>query len=307
MRFVLRLIDWKRAVLLLPVLAALAALLYFFALRGSTADTPRASLLDTAPAPGTSVGTTQGKSARDFLAYAPDGTPVRLSDLRGRPTVINFWATWCGSCTAELPDLRDLQAEVGPENLNVIAVNAGERSGAASEFMNWLKAPDFKVAMDPTLVIADAYGVRGMPQSVFVDSAGVIRAIYAGQLDKDRMMRYLSATNEGADAANEPGPLRFLTGVGRDHVLEVKDGHGQVTFTSKSLRCDDSYCSTPIIEALSAAVGVLSVEQHLDADPAQIIVEYAEDETDAETLTNLLVRQLNSHEDPLYSAPLDVQ
>jgi thiol-disulfide isomerase/thioredoxin len=150
--------------------------------------------------------------------------------------VINFWATWCASCTKELPDLRDLQAEVGSENLNVIAVNAGERSSAASKFIRWLKAPDFKIGMDPTLVIADAYGVRGMQQSVFIDSAGVIRAVYVGQLNKDQMMRYLSATTEGADATNKPGPLRILTTVAREHVLLVKPlGDGEVTFASKSL------------------------------------------------------------------------
>ena len=307
MRFVLGLVDWKRALLLLPVLAALAAVLYFVVLRGSTAGTPRASLLETAAVPGTSVGTTQGKLARDFLAYAPDGTPIRLSDLRGRPTVINFWATWCGSCTEELPDLRDLQAEVGPENLNIIAVNAGERSSTANGFMKWLKAPDFKVAMDPTLVVADAYGVRGMPQSVFVDSAGVIRAVYVGQLDANRMMQYVTAAQTGADATNQPGPLRFITTVARDRVLEARRvSDGLFEFRSKSLRCDDSYCAQPVLDELTDAPGVLSIEAHLERDPATVVVRMDENVTGRQRLAELLADELEQLGDPLYTRPIEI-
>lgn len=107
-------VDGRRALLLLPVLAAVPIALYLLVWRDVDSTTPRPSLLNTVAPAGASVGTTKGRLARDLVAYSPDGEAVRLSKLRGRPTVVNFWATWCTSCLAEMPDLRDLQAEVAP-------------------------------------------------------------------------------------------------------------------------------------------------------------------------------------------------
>lgn len=132
-------------------------------------------------------------------------------------------------------------------------MNVGEDSGAAKRFLRELDAPDFYVGMDPTLAVADAYGVRGMPQSIFIDADGIIRAVYVGQLDEDLMREYFRAASLGTDEADRPGPLRFVTTVARERALEVDplDG-GRVEFRSKSLRCDDAYCATPVVDTLSA-------------------------------------------------------
>ena len=306
MRFATALVDWRRAVLLLQLLVAAGAAIYFFGLRDTTSSTPRATLLRTTAPEGVSVGTKKGQFAREFQAYSPEGELVRLSDLRGRPSVINFWATWCTSCLAELPDLRDLQNEVGAEHLNVLAMNVGESSAVARKFMNVLGAPAFHVGMDPSLVIADAFGVRGMPQSVFVDADGFIRATYVGQLKPSVMRDYVCAASAGSDAVEVCGPLRFVTTVARDHVLEVRTlAGGRVEFRSKSLRCDDAYCAEPAIDAVARDEGVLVAEKHLDQDPPVIVVTFDENAATLKDVAEAFAARVAS-QDPLYERPVTI-
>jgi cytochrome c biogenesis protein CcmG/thiol:disulfide interchange protein DsbE len=308
LRVVTGFIDWKRTLLLLPVLAALGVGLYFFAGRSSTASTPRASLLETSETSGVSVGTTKGRLARDFRAYSPQGELVTLGELRGKPVIVNFWATWCASCRVELPDLRDLQAGVGADALSVLAINVGERAGKAGDYLDDVDAPAFRAGLDPTLVVADAYGVRGMPQSVFIDSAGVIRQVYVGQLSREQMEEYLAATVAEQNAGDPTGPLRLVTTVARDHVLEIREPSAdEVEFVSKRLRCDDSYCADAVIDALAAANGVLSIERRLQADPPAVLVRFESGLTTVQALTDVLTSRLEEHEDPLYDSPLQIE
>ena len=106
------LVDWRRLVLALPLLLVVGVGMYFVLDRGGpSASTPRAALAETPPGSVDKVGVQRGQLARDFIGTAPDGSVVRVSDLRGRPTIINFWATWCTSCLAELPDFKEVQQE----------------------------------------------------------------------------------------------------------------------------------------------------------------------------------------------------
>ena len=301
-----RLVDWRRALIAVPVLA-LAAGAYVLIGRGTSASTPRATLADTPPGSVQKVGVKKGQLARDFIGVSPDGTPVRLSDLRGQPTIINFWATWCTSCVAELPDLKALQQDAGAGRLNVVAINAGEDSAAAKRFLNQLDAPAFRVGMDPTLVVADAYGVFGLPQSVFVDADGVVRAIYTGQLSKDLMQEYVRAASSGTDGADPPPKVRLVTTVARDHALEVRpSGRNAVDLRSKSLRCDESYCATPVIDALAHLDGVQGVDRMLSEDPPRILVTFDDARTGADAIASALAASLNQLGDPLYERPLEI-
>ena len=307
MRLLTAIVDWRRALLLLPLIVALGAVLFVLASRDDAAGTPRAVLVDT-PGTGADAGTTKGKLARDFIAYSPEGEAVRLSDLRGTPAIINFWATWCASCAAELPDLHDLQTDLGPERVRIVIVNVGEGSERARGFLGDVRATSLTVAMDPSLVIADTYGVRGMPQSVFIDSAGIIRAVYTGQLKTDVMRDYLDSTSRGADQPDDQlGPIRLVTTVARDHVLEVRSlNDGRAEFRSKSLRCDDAYCAEAVVDAVAAAEGVLSVERQLGQDPPTIAVTFDPQRTDVRRLAAFVAGQIEEFPDPLYTRPLEV-
>jgi cytochrome c biogenesis protein CcmG/thiol:disulfide interchange protein DsbE len=300
-------VEWRRLLLALPFLIAAGAAAFVLLPRRGPGETPRAALVDTPAGPVRTVGVRKGQLARDFSGQAPNGTAVRLSDLRGKPTIINFWATWCASCLAELPDLKALQQEIGADNLNVLAVNAGEGSAEAARFLKVLDAPGFHIAMDPTLTVADAYGVFGLPESFFIDAAGVIRATYTGQLSKGLMQQYVQAALSGTDGGDPPAKVRLITTVARDHMLEVHAlSPDTIEFRSKGLRCDDTYCGAAAIAALERAGGTLRVERYLAEDPPRIVVTLDPSRTDEDRLTAHLADALRGLDDPLYERPLEI-
>lgn len=300
-------IDWKRLLLAAPLLLAAGVGVYVVAARGGAADAPRASLVETPPAAAAEVGVQEGELARDFVAKAPDGTPVRLSELRGRPTLINFWATWCGSCLAELPEFKAFQEEIGTDRLNVLAINLGEDASTAQGFIDELQAHGFRFAVDPTLVVADAYAVYGLPTSVFLDADGVVRGIYAGHLRRQELEAFVAAAASGQTAEAPETRIRLVTTVARDHLLEVRDaGDGRADLRSKSLRCDDSYCAAIVLNDLESASGIVAIERHTDEDPPRVLVAYDRDALDIEGVARMLAEALDAFGDPLYERELEI-
>jgi thiol-disulfide isomerase/thioredoxin len=302
-----RYVDFRRLAVALPLLVAVALALYAFVPRTDTSTTPRAVLAETPPGadPEVRAGVQKGRLARDFVALSPDGDEVRLSDLRGTPVVVNFWATWCASCLAEMPDIHDVQREVGTENLHVVVVNVGESSDTAREFLDWLDAPAFRPGMDPTLVVADSYGVFGLPLTVFIDADGVIRATYAGHMSKDLIREFVAAAIGGSDADDpEPRP-RLVTTVARDHVLVVAQADAGVEFRSKRLRCDETYCPSDVVDALRAHDGVLRVDEWRSDDPPRVSVRL-DAGVASDSVVELVERLLRESEDPLYQRELEV-
>jgi len=307
---VLAVINWRRLVLAAPVLVALAfGLVVLLRASDATATTPKAVLLETPPVAGGGAGVVKGRAARDFTATTPDGGSIRLSDLRGKPVVINFWATWCTSCLTEMPELRDIQQEFGAENVHVLAVNSGESKAAAQEFLEFLEAPDFKTVFDPSLAVTDAYGVIGLSHSVFIDATGVIRATYTGQLSKDLMREYIEAASAGTTTGEPPFKFRLPGSVeARTSVLLVEEiEHGVARFTSKRLRCDDSFCGAPAIDALAAQPGILAIDRDLEADPPAITVTFEPQVMPLSRLGESLASLIEQQEDPLYQQPVTIE
>lgn len=137
---------------------------------------PTAQLL----ADGNSQASVQtGAPAPDFAVVLENGHFLRLSDLQGRPVVINFWATWCGPCRLEMPEL--MRAATTEPNLVMLAVNVQEAQTTVAPF-----AEEFvmttPVVIDPEGVVQRLYEVRGLPTTVFIDKDGRIDAVYAGAL-----------------------------------------------------------------------------------------------------------------------------
>jgi cytochrome c biogenesis protein CcmG/thiol:disulfide interchange protein DsbE len=134
-------------------------------------------------------GVVAGMQAPDFTLPALDGGKVTLSALRGRPAVLNFWATWCEACRLEAPALRALQAEQG-DRVALLGIDDGEPPARVRLFVA-RSGYTWTVLLDEGAVTAAAYGVHYLPTTVFVDPAGVIRRTYTGALTAGQLRAFL--------------------------------------------------------------------------------------------------------------------
>ncbi|MEO6973182.1 MAG: TlpA disulfide reductase family protein [Rhodoferax sp.] len=110
------------------------------------------------------------------------GKTWRLADLRGRAVLLNFWATWCPPCRAEMPSLQDMAAIYGPDKVVVLAINFKESSATAGRFAQ-ASALSLPVLLDPDGNVARQWGVRVFPTTVLIDSAGQPRQRIRGEVD----------------------------------------------------------------------------------------------------------------------------
>lgn len=124
-------------------------------------------------------GTNVGSLAPDFEFYDFDGRLVSLSDLRGKPVVLNFWATWCGPCVYEMPYLQQVYEEWSDSSLVLLAISMGGTSSQVGEFLRShnLSLP---VLLDTKRDVAARYNVRGVPTTFFIDKEGIIQAVKVG-------------------------------------------------------------------------------------------------------------------------------
>jgi cytochrome c biogenesis protein CcmG/thiol:disulfide interchange protein DsbE len=129
--------------------------------------------------PGTSP-TAVGQVAPDFVLADLDGNPVRLADLRGRPVIVNFWASWCGPCVEEFPLLLDAAERHEADGLRIVGIVYQDRSEAARSFMERTGAT-WPATMDPGERVASAYGILAPPETFFIGRDGTIVARQIGQ------------------------------------------------------------------------------------------------------------------------------
>jgi thiol-disulfide isomerase/thioredoxin len=132
------------------------------------------------------VGVEVGKSAPDFELTDLNGDSVQLSDYRGQKVFLNFWASWCPPCRAEMPDVQRLYEE-DFEDFRIIAVNVGENKAVASEFI-MKNNLDFEVILDNEKEVSREYLVRGIPTSYFLDENGVIINKISGVISYKKMI-----------------------------------------------------------------------------------------------------------------------
>ena len=110
------------------------------------------------------------------------GRDVDLRALRGRVGLVNFWATWCGPCVAEMPSIARLRAKLAARPFEVLAVNYGESRRKIEAFLRKEKL-DVHVLLDPDQKAADAWGAKGLPMSFLVDASGNVRYWAFGERD----------------------------------------------------------------------------------------------------------------------------
>ncbi len=118
-----------------------------------------------------------GQDAPDFTLEKLDGSKVSLKDFKGKPLLLDFWATWCGPCIVAMPGLEALAKS--NTNLQVLGINVGEEKDHVKAFVDE-KGWQLSFALDPQGAIAEAYGAPGYPYQVLVDADGKIRQIALG-------------------------------------------------------------------------------------------------------------------------------
>jgi thiol-disulfide isomerase/thioredoxin len=126
------------------------------ALAGSFAD----FTVNDAPSPAPETG------------FMLDGRPMRLADFKGRVVLVNFWATWCGPCVAEMPSLDRLEARLGGEDFAVLTVSEDRSPAVIAPFFDQHRLRHLKRYHDPGGALSRGFGIRGLPTTILIDREG---------------------------------------------------------------------------------------------------------------------------------------
>ena len=123
-----------------------------------------------------------GSIAPDFeLRDINTGQMVKLTELRGRPVWINFWASWCPPCAEEMPEMQKLYDQYRHSDLALLGVDVQESETAVRSFTT-SRNFDWTFLLDADGSVVDRYMVGGLPTHFFIDKTGTVRAIYTGAL-----------------------------------------------------------------------------------------------------------------------------
>ncbi len=181
--------PWRTVVFPVLVIAAIAAAIWWLEYRPQgdvsplTGENYGLTALPSALVPtGMDVGAEAGALAPDFLLETLDGGELRLSDLRGKAVVLNFWATWCRPCRREIPQLVAVHDEFRDGGLVVVAVNVQEAKGTIRRYADDF-GMEFPIPIDRRGDVAQEYrAAPPLPKTYFIDRDGVVRSVYVGPL-----------------------------------------------------------------------------------------------------------------------------
>ena len=134
----------------------------------------------------------EGKPAPDFALKTLDGKrTLTLSELKGKKVLINFWASWCLPCVEETPALIEAYKQLDDPNVAFVAIGMQDETVNLKKFADNNAIP-YLVVEDPEGKVGDAYGVRGLPMTLFVDSTGVVRTIVNGAVKREKVVEVMS-------------------------------------------------------------------------------------------------------------------
>ena len=159
--------------------------------KSSETSQPAASSLTSAVSAQTSAASESKMTAPDFTVYDAKGKAVKLSDLKGKPVVLNFWASWCPPCKGEMPDFNKVYAEEKNDiQFMMVDVVDGERE-TQEKGAQYVKSQgfNFPVYFDNKQDAAYAYEISSIPSTVLIDKNGIIVNGYEGAIDVETLKK----------------------------------------------------------------------------------------------------------------------
>ena len=125
----------------------------------------------------------EGSLAVNFTLQTEDGRNLKLSNYKGKIVIINFWATWCTPCIAEIPSLNKLALQFNPEDLQILAISVDDSWRDIHDLFKQIGPPTFEVLLDREAHVMLQYGTRRLPETYIIDREGKIVQKIIGAID----------------------------------------------------------------------------------------------------------------------------
>ena len=178
---------------------AIVGIVWYFDSPSSAASSQDITLTAEASGPAPRVG----EVAPDFTVRDIDGNLHKLSDYRGRPVWLNFWASWCPPCRAENPDIQAVYDANRDAGLAVLGIAIGEDSGTVKDYAG-RAGLTYTIGLDGGTDIAATYRIVGIPTHFFIDKDGILRDWRIGSMSKDTMATKVAEIMASGGAGKEP-------------------------------------------------------------------------------------------------------
>ena len=133
------------------------------------------------------TGASAADTAATFSLRGLDGKPLRLSDYKGQPVVLDFWATWCAPCRASMPHLNQIQDHFQPQGLVVIGLSVDDGASSAVRRYADKLGVKFRLAMADEEVLDDYGPIRSIPTTIFINRRGEMVRRVVGYIDAETM------------------------------------------------------------------------------------------------------------------------
>lgn len=189
--------GWRSVLLPVLLVVSVAGFIFYFT-KGEDSQNGASGRLGVAALPaeknpdGSRPEPIAGRLAPDFILQAPDGQEIRLSDFRGHPVLLNFWASWCGPCRAEMPEIEAVYEANKASGLVTLGINVQE---SADKILEWAGPYrlTFPLVMDTRGDVTRAYrSTNGLPASYFIDPDGRVASVHSGQMSRSDIIAGLA-------------------------------------------------------------------------------------------------------------------
>ena len=237
---------------------------------------------------GTETALKEGQLAPDFKLPLNGGGKLTLSDVykNNKVTLVNFWATWCGPCKAEIPDFIKLYAKYHASGLEILGVNCWEGNPPLVKDFVQQQGMNFPILLDPkSKGVADNYGIEGIPTTIVLDGKGIVKFIQIGSTTEAKLYAIIQpylGTSQSNNLTAQGGTQENKNGLIARYPLannanDITGNYPAMILLNTPFRDGGIYCnggyaksnaSTPEIKNLSFKDFTISAKFKVEAFPS---------------------------------------